>query len=262
MKTIRSIEGKHIAITGNIPGGTQSEVIRAVKANGGKIAKGADPSRRTDIFIRGQSDQWKYGKYGSKEAHVAHLIREGQKIAIIAGNEAWKLLEEKPVRCLDYIAGQPVAWLTPPSSNAYNRISKLTGPLDREHTINGRKEQAYLRNLLFEGADIAACSICERKLPTTLLVAAHIKPRSECTAKEKRDALHIVFSVCQLGCDALYERGFLSVNSRGKVVATRRTGITLDLKRALKAVKGRSCPAWNSETEQYFDWHYSIRFQG
>jgi len=54
---------------------------------------------------------------------------------------------------------------------------------------------------------MSSCSLCGQLLPVELLVAAHIKPRSECSRRERLDFENIVFGVCVLGCDALYEKG-------------------------------------------------------
>jgi hypothetical protein len=70
---------------------------------------------------------------------------------------------------------------------------------------------------LFGEKDEAICSICKRKLPLSLMVAAHIKSRSECNMQERLDTSNIVFGVCLLGCDAFYEIGLITVNSKGKL---------------------------------------------
>ena len=53
-------------------------------------------------------------------------------------------------------------------------------------------------------------------LPAELLVAAHIKPRNLCTEIERLDA-HVATLMCVLGCDALFERGYLRVMDSGKL---------------------------------------------
>ena len=107
-------------------------------------------------------------------------------------------------------------WLTPPTKRQFKQAALKGGPLDREHSVLGRVEQSYLRHVLFNGAEHAACSMCGRRLPLGLRIAAHIKPRSECSHAERLDAENIVFGLCLLGFDALYERGLISVGDGGR----------------------------------------------
>jgi len=125
----------------------------------------------------------------------------------------------------------------------------------------GRVEQSYLRHSLFGEVEHAVCSLCGRHLPIGLLVAAHAKPRSECSRHERLDARHVVFGVCLLGCDALYERGFVGVREKGGIVLTGAHSAPA-LKAALRILRGRHCQAWNLATAKYFEWHLSRRFQG
>jgi hypothetical protein len=213
--------------------------------------------------VRGDSQQWAYGDYGRKEAVAEKLIRAGRPLLVVHDYEFRKLLEQrKPARCSDYVAGKPIAWLRPPPSRAtFDRVARYPGPLDREQTVRGRTEQAFLRSQLFQGRDRESCSLCGRELLVELLVAAHIKPRSECTARERRDAACITFALCLLGCDALYERGFVSVGAAGRVVTATAAGLPAPLREQLRAVRGRCCQAWHEGTSGYFDWHYRRRFR-
>jgi hypothetical protein len=83
----------------------------------------------------------------------------------------------------------------------------------------------------------------------------------ECTEKQRRDAENVVFPLCMLGCDALYEQGFVSVNCEGKVVATARPSLPVKLKRRLEQIDGRRCDAWTKTNKDYFAWHYERRFR-
>jgi hypothetical protein len=94
------------------------------------------------------------------------------------------------------------------------------------------------------------------------MIAAHIKPRSECTARERRDAPCIAFALCLLGCDALYEKGFLSVGDAGRVVTVSVVGLPATVTKHLRAVRGLRCQAWHEGTVDYFAWHYKWRFRG
>jgi hypothetical protein len=191
------------------------------------------------------------------------LIEKGSPIVIVEDEEFRKLIEEgRPARCSDTIHGVPIAYLRRPEEAEFKRIARIEGPLDREFAGKGRVEQAYLRSRLFQGAPIRSCDLCGMELPIELLVAAHIKPRSECMDKERRDAEDIVFALCQLGCDALYEQGFASVDDQGKVVTVATKGLPSKLSEIIRQIKGRGCPSWRPETEGYFHWHLYRRFRG
>lgn len=95
----------------------------------------------------------------------------------------------------------------------------------------------------------------------SLLVAAHIKTRSECSRQERLDERYIVFGACLLGCDSLYERGIITVGEDGRMLISV-IQASSDLREVLKIFKGRTCPAWNTRTKEYFAWHRTGRFQG
>jgi hypothetical protein len=72
---------------------------------------------------------------------------------------------------------------------------------------------------------------------------------------ERLDIENIVMRACALGCDTLYERGYMVVVD-GRIVRGRspETPATRDV---VDALVGRVCPAWNSGSESYFKWHSS-----
>src|SRR5208283_1920099 len=104
---------------------------------------------------------------------------------------------------------------------------------------------------VFGDAETSNCSLCGKLLPVELLVAAHIKPRSECLRRERLDAQNVVFGVCMLGCDALYERGFIAVLPGGKIYTSSVGNVSL--KTALKTFGGKRCSAWKAgKNDKYF----------
>jgi hypothetical protein len=142
---------------------------------------------------------------------------------------------------------------------ALNDLDKIN-EFDRKVAGSQRVEQTYLRKALFKGASSASCAICGRKLPTTLLRAAHIKFRSVCTATEKRDAKNIVMPLCILGCDGLYESGYLGINNVGDVEIANKWQITPSLQEILQSLVGKKCASFSGNSRKYFDWHYQTRF--
>jgi hypothetical protein len=117
-----------------------------------------------------------------------------------------------------------------------------------------RREQKYLRKHLLKGNAVARCSICRRVVPETLLIAGHIKRRSMCSPAERMDFDTAAMLVCSLGCDALFEQGYIVVDDAGML----REGVpatTDDLLRAVAGLSGHQCSAWNARTRSNFSEH-------
>jgi hypothetical protein len=138
----------------------------------------------------------------------------------------------------------------------------LTTELDNEDSLDSesvrstrRKEQPLLRRILFKNNPISQCSICSEEMSVSLLIAAHIKKRADCSIEEKKDFHNIVASMCKLGCDDLYEKGFIGVKD-GIVVSLNSEKETQYVKSHIQSLEGNSCLAWKSETKPYFDWHF------
>jgi hypothetical protein len=92
----------------------------------------------------------------------------------------------------------------------------LPGATDRETRTLARVEQAYWRRELFGSRQLCACAICGQLVPRRLIVVAHIKRRSNCTREERLDHNNVM-PACLLGCDALFEHRYLTVED-GKLV--------------------------------------------
>jgi len=260
-KHLTTVAGEQVSFTGRAwrPRVELQEIVRGL---GGKPTPRGDVTEDTTVLVRGACATWKYGDYGRKERRVANLVRRGRSIALVHDFEFQKLLEERrPARVCDRIAGQPVQWLVGATTRQFQKAAATGGPLDREHSAIGRVEQSFLRRQLFGDVEEASCSLCGRRLPISLLVAAHIKPRSECSHRERLDAEHVVFSLCLLGCDALYERGLVGVRRGGRICLSEAHDSSI-LKRLLRAYSNRKCSAWKEATAEYFNWHLMRRFQG
>jgi hypothetical protein len=122
-----------------------------------------------------------------------------------------------------------------------------------------RAEQSELRRHLLRGRLTAECSICGKVLPTSLLIAGHIKPRSKCSEDERRDYRAAAMLVCNLGCDALFEWGYVVVDGGGKV-RPGRSPETEGVRGAVAAVSGKSCLAFSTATSGNFAEHAKLVF--
>jgi len=112
-----------------------------------------------------------------------------------------------------------------------------------------------LRKALFGDQAKATCGICGEVYPVELLVAAHIKRRADCSEDERRDYASNVMPMCAMGCDALYEKGYIAVvNGRTAALPSKDGVATPRVADHLNRVKDRACPKW-AVGRRYFEWH-------
>lgn len=142
----------------------------------------------------------------------------------------------------------------------YQGLAGLMGGTDVAVRRMGRREQRFLRGSLGIGlANPEApsqCGMCGRLLPQSLLVAAHIKPRHLCSESERLDMPHVGWALCLLGCDALFERGFVSIDKHGRVQILRDPTVWSEaLASALDPIVGRTAPGWCLKRRTYFAAH-------
>jgi len=160
---------------------------------------------------------------------------------------------EKAERVLDTVFGRL------PTQAISQVIQSVDGiqNLDRVSTSISRGEQGVLRNSLLGDSVSGVCGICGHEYPVSFLIAAHIKKRSDCTDTEKRDIPSIAMPMCLMGCDALYEAGYVTIENRlVKTVATANDSLQL----ILNNLSGNICSYWTAEREQYFSWHRNNTF--
>ncbi|GLY32501.1 hypothetical protein [Kineosporia sp. NBRC 101731] len=167
-----------------------------------------------------------------------------------------------PLRKLGFavvnIASELEGPLGPQPSAYVTRAHEFLGPTDSLSLQSIRREQSFLRGALGIGTGRpgaqAQCALCGRLLPEDLLVAAHIKPRARCTESERLDIPNIAMPACLLGCDALYERGYITVDGEGTV----RRGRTAEPHLlAQDQLIGRKLTINNATRAEYFAWHHA-----
>lgn len=140
----------------------------------------------------------------------------------------------------------------------YRRIDQALvdlGELDARREVLVRTEQHFLRRHLFGADGVGACGLCGRQFPASLLVAAHVKRRADCSDVERRDYASNVVPMCVFGCDALFERGILAVDGRGQIRWGRRFKLTESAEAYARDLVGERCPIWNPQNAPYFQWH-------
>ncbi|TLM86170.1 HNH endonuclease [Pseudarthrobacter sp. NamE5] len=125
-------------------------------------------------------------------------------------------------------------------------------PTDRLATVAVRAEQRFLRNQQLRRWG-SRCSLCDRRLPEELLVAAHIKPRWACSEDERMDTLNVSMLACLFGCDALFELGYVAVDGQGSIERGHRS--TDGVEDRVADIVGRPCRAHRDGSRKYFEWH-------
>lgn len=133
-------------------------------------------------------------------------------------------------------------------------LARFDGVTEQETLTKRRREQSALRATLgLQPNSRGTCGLCGRELPAALLAAAHIKPRSECSRRERTDAPWVVMPACRLGCDSLFELGYLAVDHLGAILVSTDCPISFDTSDV--------APAWREERERYFAWHRRHRLR-
>ena len=115
----------------------------------------------------------------------------------------------------------------------------------------GRKEQALLRVYLFGGKKEIECSLCHKNLPVNLMITAHIKPRKHCSHAERVD-LSVVMPACKLGCDDLFEKGYLIVDIEGFIQTNPLKSYPQELDLYVAQYQGKKCTFHNKHSSKYF----------
>ncbi|KPA98911.1 hypothetical protein [Pseudomonas asplenii] len=120
-----------------------------------------------------------------------------------------------------------------------------------------RKEHRYIVDHLFGKNATGICCICNGEYPRKLLVAAHIKKRAACNKKEKLDIENIAAPMCRLGCDPLFEYGFISVRD-GFVVKHPSLELTAPMAQYVNLLVDKKVQLWSKKNSKYFKWHREV----
>lgn len=132
-------------------------------------------------------------------------------------------------------------------------LSQLSTTDSKPRTVTSRTEQIWLRVNLFGNLKEAKCAICKKYRPVNLMVAGHIKPRYKCTIQERLD-INIVMPVCKIGCDDLYEKGYVLVSNEGYIIRNNDIPATFELDQFISEIEGLKCDFHNTYTKNYFEY--------
>ncbi|MFF8649045.1 hypothetical protein ACF06D_12475 [Streptomyces griseoluteus] len=117
-----------------------------------------------------------------------------------------------------------------------------------------RREQAKLRKALLRGATEKRCALCGRLLPVRLIRAAHIKRRSAASQSERR-MLANVMAACLIGCDELFEHGYVYVTEDGAIAVNKSSSATPDLAAVAGSLEGRPVADFGTHRAPFYAWH-------
>ncbi|WP_350575856.1 hypothetical protein [Pseudomonas sp. HY2-MNA-CIBAN-0224] len=193
-------------------------------------------------------------KYATDYIYIEHL---DDLSALVRSGYGARMSNPDLKQGPSYIAHSKIKFSrTDNSSEVLRRyLSALAGhdDFDGVTLTKYRKEQAFLRAYLLDGRNQAACVLCGRIMPQELLVAAHIKPRSKASKSERLDFENIAALMCSLGCDSLFEKGFVYV-AEGKIYINPTRKSTPHLNKSVETLVNRTAENWHGSSE-YYKWH-------
>lgn len=206
---------------------------------------------RTEPIATGLSLEWQEVKallasIGSPGPFDKDGLPGQRYISVITEEEGPRLLERLGIT-VDALAA-PSADLPP--------VDALWDLGETEAVTIGRRrrEQARLREYLLGRRVTASCDICGRELPASLLVAAHIVRRADLDEEHRKDFASIAMLACSLGCDDLFELGYIVVDEAG-IVKAGRAADTPSLGAAVEVLMDNVCTAHNEHTAADFAEH-------
>lgn len=184
-------------------------------------------------------------EFGRKDAPLHSAGRPAERyLSALTEEEGLRLLEELGVQMPTWdeaFMGRPAHWWNGQDTDAQG-LALL------------RREQTELRRHLLGGRETANCSVCGESYPRRLLIAGHIKPRRMCTEEERRDFTSVAMLICSLGCDPLFEWGYITVAGDGTIRRGRHPE-TSAIASAVSRLIDRPCLAFTPSTATAFKEH-------
>ncbi|MFF6837367.1 hypothetical protein ACFY8X_01060 [Streptomyces tanashiensis] len=143
-----------------------------------------------------------------------------------------------------------------PSMEDGSELSDVThdGDTNAVAQVLVRREQQKIRKALIGARSTAGCAFCGRTLPSRLIRAAHIKRRSEASRQERLN-LNNILPACLMGCDELFEHGYIYVTVDGTLAASPSSSATSDLQQIADVLVGRTVADFGAHRAEFFRWH-------
>ncbi len=132
---------------------------------------------------------------------------------------------------------------------------RFEGPVDGQRLMAYRREQGRLKKVKFGDAEEITCDLCGRVLPRRLVRAAHIKRRADCEYPEQLRPENIM-AACALGCDEVFEHGYIYVDDDGKIQPGPRCDVFPVVRNFVKVTfADRECGAYSAKSKPFFEYH-------
>ncbi len=135
-------------------------------------------------------------------------------------------------------------------------LSKIENTDSKGYRTTTRLEQKILRAHIL-GPKVTKCSLCHKSLPNKIIAAGHIWERKKIKDEKTRKDPNIVMPVCKLGCDDLFENGFIKVNGNGSIEVNSKKYFSKALKKYVKQYNNKKCLYFNKKTKKYFEKRYA-----
>ena len=196
-----------------------------------------NPIHRDSIPLHVRQKASSPGGGGPFQANGAE-VKQGYLFPV--GKELWSWLTEN---------NEQIAEFSEIESDGSLEAFLEEAATDIEVSAVARREQAWLRSILLDGATEGECGICGKVFPERYLHAAHIKKRADASTVERLDE-NIAMLACLFGCDQAFECGDVLVAEDGTI----RLGDPDDpfLKEAFGFLEGKKAPAHREENAHYF----------
>jgi hypothetical protein len=208
-----------------------------------------------------QSDEWVWPdrpylwridlEYVGEEEHVLGRALGAlgmESLRLSANKQGTPIVKEVPDAYDDVVAA---AVPEPDEEDEF----KFDGPVDGKRLMAYRREQGRLKKLKFGEAEEIACDLCGRVLPRRFVRAAHIKRRADCEYPEQLRPENIM-AACALGCDEVFEHGYIYVDEDGKIQPGPRCEVFPVVRNFVKVTfADRECGAYGVKSKQYFEYH-------
>lgn len=132
---------------------------------------------------------------------------------------------------------------------------QFEGSADGTRWAAYRREQQQLRRTKFGDEAEITCDLCGRTLPSRFVRAAHIKRRADCEYPEHVQ-LENIMAACALGCDEVFEHGYIYVDEDGRIRSGPRCGEHEVLATFVSInLEGKRCAAYGTGSRPFFEYH-------
>ncbi|MEU3052524.1 hypothetical protein [Streptomyces griseus] len=122
--------------------------------------------------------------------------------------------------------------------------------------VLSRRNASVLRKRML-GDSTSTCAFCGRTLPNSLLSVIHITPLHSLSTEDQAGVDNCTVA-CNLGCEQLFRRGYVTVDAEGIVTAGPSSRETPDVHQAVGAISGRLVAGFTARSAPFFASHRDL----